>query len=319
VNSSFAEPGLVLQPEQPVEGQERGVGDYGSARLLASSVGRGWSGLAADLRSHSGVIAKRNPGPDTEICVDVHGGGSIVTRQRDGITDRTVSERGTIWLSPARGPEAVVEMFDPLPAILHIYLPPSQFSPKSLGEGYDPSAVASLRFESSFQDPLVAEMAYAITSELQRETSAGSMLIETPGSSLAARLVQNQVGMLVRDVSARATQAGLDRRRLARVLDYIGANLEGDLTLARLASVACLSRFHFSRAFKAAIGRSPHYYVSAKRLERAKQMLEKGDQPLAHIALTLQFSCQANFTRAFREATGQTPAQYRRSAGMIAA
>jgi AraC family transcriptional regulator len=35
---------------------------------------------------------------------------------------------------------------------------------------------------------------------------------------------------------------------------------------------------------------------------------------LADIALTLKFSCQANFTRAFREATGQTPAQYRRNA-----
>jgi AraC family transcriptional regulator len=72
------------------------------------------------------------------------------------------------------------------------------------------------------------------------------MLIETLASSLAARLVQNHVGTLARDVSARATQAGLDRRRLTRVLDYIGANLEGDLTLARLASIACLSRFHFS-------------------------------------------------------------------------
>ena len=261
------------------------------------------------------MIAWRNPRPDTEICVDVHGGASVVTRQRDGITDRTVSERGTIWLSPAGGPDGVIEVSDPLPAILHIYLPPSQFSPKSLGEGSDPSAAATLRFESSFQDPLVAEMAYAITSELRRETSVGGMLIETLGSSLAARLVQNHVGTLARDVSARAAQAGLDRRRLTRVLDYIGANLEGDLTLARLASIACLSRFHFSRAFKAAIGRSPHHYVSAKRLERAKQLLEKGDQPLVQIALTLQFSCQANFNRAFREATGQTPAQYRRSVG----
>ena len=217
MNSSFAEPGLVLQPEQPVEGQERGVGNHGSAGLLASSAGRGWSGLAAELRSHSGVIAWQNPRPDTEICVDVHGGASVVTRQRDGVTDRTVSERGTIWLSPARGPDGGIEMSDPLPAILHIYLPPSQFSPKSLGEGSDPSAVASLRFESSFQDPLVAEMAYAITSELQRETSVGSMLIETLASSLAARLVQNHVGTLARDVSARATQAGLDRRRLTRV------------------------------------------------------------------------------------------------------
>jgi hypothetical protein len=53
--------------------------------------------------------------------------------------------------------------------------------------------------------------------------------------------------------------------------------------------------------------------------ELAKQLLGKGDQPLVHIALTLKFSCQANFTRAFREATGQTPAQYRRIVGMIGA
>jgi AraC family transcriptional regulator len=309
---------LVLQPEQPVEGQERGVGNYGSAGLLASSAGRGWSGLAAELRSHSGVIAK-TPGPDAEICVDVHGGASVVTRQMGGITDRTVSERGTIWLSPAGGPDGVVEVSDPLPAMLHIYLPPSQFSPTSLGERSDPSAATLLRFESSFQDPLVAEMAYAITSELQRETSVGSMLIETLASSLAARLIQNHAGTLAHDVSARAAQAGLDRRRLTRVLDYIAANLEGDLTLARLASIACLSRFHFSRAFKAAVGRSPHHYVSAKRLEFAKQLLGKEDRPLVDIALTLQFSCQANFTRAFREATGQTPAQYRRGVGTIAA
>ena len=103
------------------------------------------------------------------------------------------------------------------------------------------------------------------------------MLIETLASSLAARLVQNHVGTLARDVCARATQAGLDRRRLTRVLDYVGANLEGDLTLARLASIACLSRFHFSRAFKTAVGRSPHHYVSAKRLELAKQLLGKGN------------------------------------------
>jgi AraC family transcriptional regulator len=145
------------------------------------------------------------------------------------------------------------------------------------------------------------------------------MLIEALASSLAARLVQKHVEAPARDVSGRTIQAGLDRRRLTRVLDYIEANLEDDLTLARLASIACLSRFHFSRAFKAAVGRSPHHYVSAKRLELAKQLLVQGEEPLAQIALALKFSCQANFTRAFREATGHTPAQYRRSIGMIAA
>ena len=93
------------------------------------------------------------------------------------------------------------------------------------------------------------------------------------------------------------------------------ANLEGDLTIDHLASIACLSRFHFARAFKAAIGQSPHQYVSAKRLERAKALLVRGDESLVDIALALNFSSQANFTRAFRHVTGRTPGQFRRSSG----
>ena len=199
-----------------------------------------------------------------------------------------------------------------VPGILHIYLPSSHFSRNSLGVDLDKSVIASLRYESSFQDPLLAEIAYAIASELQTQTSGGRLLVETLASSLAARLVQNHVSSPAQ-VLPRITQEGLDRRRLSRVLDYIEANLESDLTVDHLASIACLSRFHFARAFKAGIGQAPHQYVSAKRLERAKGLLMRSDQSLVDIALALNFSCQANFTRAFRQVTGQTPGQYRRS------
>jgi AraC family transcriptional regulator len=75
-----------------------------------------------------------------------------------------------------------------------------------------------------------------------------------------------------------------------------------------------------ARAFKAAIGQSPHQYVSAKRLERAKALLIRGDQEirrsdLGQYCTRANFSCQANFTRAFRHATGQTPGQFRQSSG----
>ena len=100
------------------------------------------------------------------------------------------------------------------------------------------------------------------------------------------------------------------------MLDYIEANLEGDLTIDRLASIACLSQFHFARAFKAAVGLSPHRHVSDMRLERAKALLAASDRPLVDIALALNFSCQANFTRAFRQVTGRTPGQYRRDASV---
>jgi AraC family transcriptional regulator len=278
-----------------------GVEKYSSAGLLASSAGRGWSGLSAELRSHSdGVVAWKSTQPDTEVSVDLRGNGSAVTRRGGGIFERTVAERGTIWLSPAGLQEDFVDLSDPVPRILHIYLPSSHFSPNSLGVDLDKSVIASLRYESGFQDPLIAEIAYAIEAELQTETSVGRLLAETLAASLAARLVQNHISPSPAQPFPRITQEGLDRRRLSRVLDYIEAHLEGDLTLDRLASIACLSRFHFARAFKAAIGQSPHQYVSAKRLERAKALLIQGDQSLVDIALSLNFSCQANFTRAFR-------------------
>jgi len=49
-----------------------------------------------------------------------------------------------------------------VPGILHIYLPPSHFSPNSLGVDLDKSVIASLRYESGFQDPLLAEIAYVV-------------------------------------------------------------------------------------------------------------------------------------------------------------
>jgi AraC family transcriptional regulator len=303
-----------ISQEKPVLTLGYGGEKYGPAGLLASSADRGWSGLSAELRTHNGgVIAWKNTQPDTEICVNVRGSGSVITRRGGGFIDRTVAERGTIWISPAGLQEDFIDISDPVPGILHIYLSPNRFSPDSLGVDLYQSVIESLRYESAFQDPLLAEIAFAILSELQTQTSAGRLLAETLASSLAARLVQHHAGPTLPEARSRTTREGLDRRRLARVLDYIGANLEGDLTVDHLASIACLSRFHFARAFKAAVGQSPHRYVSTKRLERAKALLVRGDQSLVYIALALNFSCQANFTRAFRQATGQTPGQYRRN------
>jgi AraC family transcriptional regulator len=125
--------------------------------------------------------------------------------------------------------------------------------------------------------------------------------------------MQRHTGLSPERDFAQLTNQGLDRRRLTRVKEYIAANLEGDLTIVQLAKVASLSRFHFARAFKTAVGQSPHQYVSAHRLERAKELLRVGDQSLLDIAIALNFSSQGNFTRAFHQSTGLTPGQYRRS------
>ncbi len=90
------------------------------------------------------------------------------------------------------------------------------------------------------------------------------------------------------------------------------ANLEIDISVEDLASVACLSQFHFSRAFRRATEKTPRRFVSDRRLEKAKEMLVRGEPPVAEVALICNFSSQASFTRAFTRATGLPPGEYRR-------
>jgi len=130
--------------------------------------------------------------------------------------------------------------------------------------------------------------------------------------AFAARLLRTGTIAPATQPTRPSAKGRLDRRRLFRVLDHIDRHLECDVTLDSLASVACLSRFHFARAFKQAVGQSPLRYVIARRLERAKVVLIEGETPLVEIALSLQFSSQANFSRAFKQATGLAPGQYRR-------
>jgi AraC family transcriptional regulator len=301
--------------KQSVAAHDYGFEKFGAEGLLASSVGLGWSGLSAALLAQGrGVVEYRGAESGAEICVAISSSNSFVTRSTGGVVDRTIAERGTIWLSPPGPKECLFDVSAPVPQVLHIYLPSQHFSAHSLGIGADAAAAhTSLRYERSFQDPLVAEIAFAIVSEMRTQTAGSSLLAETLALSLAARLVHSHSGLSPDKDLEQLSHQGLDRRRLTRVREYIAANLEGDLTIAQLAKVACLSQFHFARAFKTAVGQPPHQYVSAHRLERAKEMLTRGDQPLLDIAIALNFSSQANFTRAFRAGTGMTPGQYRRS------
>jgi AraC family transcriptional regulator len=97
------------------------------------------------------------------------------------------------------------------------------------------------------------------------------------------------------------------------VLDYIERHKREDLTIDSLAAAVFLSKYHFSRAFRAATGTSPKRYLRERRLEMAKTLLAEETGTLTEIAIICRFSSEANFSRAFRSATGFTPGHYRRA------
>ena len=112
--------------------------------------------------------------------------------------------------------------------------------------------------------------------------------------------------------SERGRDGALPRGRLRAVVEYVEGHLDAGPSLGRMAAVARLSPYHFARQFTAATGLPPHRYVIARRVERAKQLLQGGDDfSLAEVAARAGFSDQSQFCRHFKRLVGVTPGRFR--------
>ena len=111
------------------------------------------------------------------------------------------------------------------------------------------------------------------------------------------------------------TAGGLAAWQILRVRAYIDSNLHRTIHIRDLSAVARRSPAHFSRKFKLAVGKSPHAYVVRRRLERACHLMMTSAATLSEIALSAGFSDQAHLCRLFRQAFGQSPANWRRERG----
>jgi AraC family transcriptional regulator len=98
---------------------------------------------------------------------------------------------------------------------------------------------------------------------------------------------------------------------VGRALWFIESHFASDLTLDEIASAGCVSRFHLSRAFGVATGRSIMQYVRGRRLTVAAKALSDGAPDILTVALEAGYGSHEAFTRAFREQFGQTPEQVR--------
>jgi AraC-like DNA-binding protein len=116
----------------------------------------------------------------------------------------------------------------------------------------------------------------------------------------------------VRQIAASSrAHGGLSPGIMRRVREYIGTHLGENIDLAKLASVAGLSMFHFAREFKRSAGITPHHYLVQKRVEKAQHMLAYTDLTLAEIAVAIGFTDQSHLARHFRQMFGTTPSEFR--------
>ncbi|WP_031074903.1 helix-turn-helix domain-containing protein [Streptomyces sp. NRRL WC-3742] len=157
-------------------------------------------------------------------------------------------------------------------------------------------------------DPFLGMLVERLVAEYEGAQPADPLYAQSMLQALAAHLIRTAA---TRRPTGPEPEGGLTPKRLNRVIDHMNGYLDGRLALPELAAVAGVSPSHFTRAFRASTGQSPHRYLVRLRLERARRVLLTTDTPIAAVAQLCGFADQSHLTRTMRLHTGVTPAGLR--------
>jgi transcriptional regulator GlxA family with amidase domain len=101
--------------------------------------------------------------------------------------------------------------------------------------------------------------------------------------------------------------------RIQMALRHAREHLRENLSVEKLAEVACLSPRQFGRSFLTETGSTPAKAVERLRAEAARPRVEEGSEPIEVIARDVGFSDPERMRRAFVRVFGQPPQSLRRS------
>lgn len=113
-------------------------------------------------------------------------------------------------------------------------------------------------------------------------------------------------------LSASQSQQARQPINLESIQTLMMANLAGELDLDALAEAAHLSKYHFSKRYKALTGYSPIQHFIHMKMERACYLLDISNQAIGNVAQELGYDDPQYFSRLFRKVTGLSPRDYRK-------
>lgn len=172
--------------------------------------------------------------------------------------------------------------------------------------------IEHLRCERGLVDETMWHLGQALLPALERPHEVGSLFAEHIMLAINTYIARTFGGVPAKSSGA---QGRLAPWQVRRATEMMMANLADTAGLAELAAQCGLSRSHFIRCFKQAMGEPPHRWLQRQRVEMARRLVRESGMSLADIALACGFADQSHFTRVFTSFTGTSPGALRRDMG----
>jgi AraC family transcriptional regulator len=275
------------------------------AALSESSIGLsrvrsdlGNTGKTAPYDVHSAylTVLQLRPFADQTLWVD----GKLAPHAPFETGSIAVYDLERLWVSDLR------DRFDSL----HFYLPQAGLDAIADELGAKPNLRLCLPPHQNVRDDTVHRIGQLLLPALARPQEAPRLFVDHLALALHAHLI-HRYG----DRSPPAPRPGgqLAAWQARRAKDFLLAHLASDVTIEATARQCNLSRSHFTKAFRQTTGLTPHQWLTARRIEHARELMRSTDLPLAQIATACGFADQSHFSRVFLKACGITPGAWRRS------
>ena len=101
-------------------------------------------------------------------------------------------------------------------------------------------------------------------------------------------------------------------KECAYIKRYLDSNYSENITLDHLSALSHLNKYYLSHEFTKYYGISPMNYLSRKRIDVCKELLENTDYGISDIAHLVGFSSQSYLSQSFRKSCGMTAGTYRK-------
>jgi two-component system response regulator YesN len=96
---------------------------------------------------------------------------------------------------------------------------------------------------------------------------------------------------------------------------YINANFQKEISLDDVSREVDISPYYFSKIFKEETGENFIEYVTAIRIEKAKELLEQSNLSMKEICAQIGYADPNYFSRTFKKNVGLTPTEYKEGKG----
>jgi AraC-like DNA-binding protein len=111
--------------------------------------------------------------------------------------------------------------------------------------------------------------------------------------------------------------SGNHEPRFSEVKSFIKDNMHRDVSVSEMATIANLSRSHFTRLFTETEGLTPNTYLEDLRLKTATQLLRTGTMSVKETAFACGYYDVNYFCRVFKRRMGITPGEFRMNGDRI--